>query len=315
MIASAMEHRIENTRKLREASCKSQFHGFTEILFSPKDLVEIRAIKSGTDADSRVSPVTLRTWVVANELPSSFEKLADLNRQGSNIYFGVNPRIGRGGKKSDVGSCSVLWADIDDCSVADAKARWQKIEMEPSVVISSGHGVHLYWKLREPLDVSKSEQRMALEQTLKNLYLELDSDSTQDVTRLLRLPGFLNVKGDPVPCSVQSYNADRRYSIDDFAHWKNGPDVYEPSLSLASLPPALSVESVTGVDPKRVRGLLATLDRDTNDRSRRDFWVICQLFRLGLSETEISQLVAGKSKFQTPDYIAQTVSKAAEAIR
>lgn len=319
MIRSAMEHKLErHGAELRALTAEQHFSLFVSALFEPLDLIEIRAIRS--EIAPGTSPVTLRKWLTRDELLEAYAELASHNQSGSNIYFGVNPRTGNGGTKSDIQSCRVLWADLDECSVADAKPHWQRVEMKPSIVIDSGHGVHLYWRLEEPISLHVADNRSEIEGLLKNLYADLESDSTQDVTRLLRLPGFLNVKREPVPCRIAEFAHHQTFKLADFAAWKYQPDDSRiPSQSVQATHQenasfAAQNLQVGTTDIRRIRGLVATLDRDTDDRSRRDFWVVCQLVRLGLSAEEVCQLVQGHSKFQTDDYTAKTVQKALASV-
>ena len=45
--------------------------------------------------------------------------------------------------------------------------------------------------------------------------------------------------------------------------------------------------------------LVSRLDRDSPDRSRRDFAIVCDLLRLGLAKEQIWDLVSDKSKFES----------------
>ncbi len=316
-----MEHRRETGVSIGTLPPDRQLTTFVHALFQPDDLVELRAIEP-PPSDSKVrGTIVLREWLPAKELSNRYPSLQSVNEQGANIYFGVNPRAGRGGTKSNIQSCSHLWADLDECSVDDARTHWQRIGIEPSLIIDSGHGVHLYWKLRERIDLQDDARRVQLEGLLKNFYADLDSDSTQDVTRLLRLPGFLNVKREPVPCRIVEYHANLNFDLADFSAWQPDAERIGDSantskqLSAASLPTSVTAFSSDSIDMRRVRGLVGTLDRDSKDRSRRDFWVVCKLLSLGLSSDEVCQLVHGHSKFQTDEYTTHTVQKALRALR
>ena len=81
----------------------------------------------------------------------------------------------------------------------EARKRWRVVGMpEPTVVILSGHGVHAYWRLVEPM--TNLAEWTAIQKRLIDL---LGSDkSIHDPPRIMRLPGFLNVKREPhVPCA------------------------------------------------------------------------------------------------------------------
>ncbi|QDV62008.1 DNA-primase RepB domain-containing protein [Crateriforma conspicua] len=321
MILSIMEHRLGTTLPVHRMGPEQQFHAFIEALFQPGDLVEIRAIMPDrTDSKNR-GTVVLREWPEARQLVEEFPKLCELNQQGANIYFGVNPRDYRSGKKDAVTQCHVLWADLDDCTSADAEKRWRNHLPHPSIIVNSGHGVHLYWTLKEPVSVQKPELREHLEASLKALYQDLQSDSTQDVTRLLRLPGFFNAKREPVPCGIEQLNSGLIHPYSVFRHWQDlatarlSDSIQSHAVQNAPVPfDSLELSVSETADLNRIRGLVATLDRDVEDRSRRDFWVVCRLLETGLPPNEILMLVAGKSKFTTDQYGQNTMQNALDAM-
>jgi hypothetical protein len=65
---------------------------------------------------------------------------------------------------------------------------------------------------------------------------------------------------------------------------------------------------------RRIRGLVRYLDRQVDDRSRRDFWVVCNLLRLGLSVEEIRALVASHSKFNDNQLYLETTLQNAQQV-
>jgi len=171
-----------------------QLQTYSQLIFEPDDIVELRLIKVDTKPIQR--------WVKAKELPGQVENLTQLNQQGYNIYAGPNPRI-EFGKSGDANAklARYLFCDFDGIEPGDGCGRWEFVlcriieaELpEPDMVICSGHGIHTYWKLEEPLhDMDKWRQ---VQQRMNSA---LDADSTiQNPERIMRLPGFLNVKKKP----------------------------------------------------------------------------------------------------------------------
>jgi hypothetical protein len=198
----------------------------------------------------------------------------------------------------------------------------------PSICVSSGHGAHLYWLLDEPYEFSNQRDQQRLESLLRNFYREIGSDTTQDVTRLLRLPGFKNVKRAAVPCLLVSCDPRTRYSIRDFADWLHKDVPEGPESEDASVRSQIQVEvdansefnlrefglSCDCDDVACIRDLVERLDVPVADRSRRDFAVVCQLLRLGVAPETIGQLVDGHSKFTSSGYIQTTLSNAMRAV-
>jgi hypothetical protein len=135
---------------------------------------------------------------------------------------------------------------------------------------------------------------------LKAFAAELGGDATQDVSRLLRLPGFLNVKdvqngAVPLPCNLMRYEPKLSYSVDVFERWQTPPA--EPK-AIRQVGPLSHATFGTYRERRRIEGLLRHLDRDVPDRSRRDFGVICALLEM-LHPDEIWELVRDRSKFAT----------------
>lgn len=158
---------------------------------------------------------------------SEYEKAAELalllaHRKQHDVYFGVGLRKEKQGpkqrgSKEDVTILPGIWMDIDIRSDAhkekqlppDIDAALQIIDefpVEPSILINSGHGLHSYWLFKEPWVIKSKEEWMAADQYLKDfqgtfLQYALDFgwklDNTSDLSRVLRVPGTVNYKGEP----------------------------------------------------------------------------------------------------------------------
>lgn len=288
-----------------QRGAREQFSEFIEALFKPSDQVEVRAIAKNT---------VQQLWMEADSLRGEFDRLQRLNSNNFNIYVGVNPRLGRNGTKAGVSACRSVWADLDDISVDDAYQRCRHLP-DPSIVVNSGHGVHFYWLLDQPVPVASCLERERFESTLKAFQQEIGSDATHDVTRLLRLPGFLNHKSVSTACSLVRADGSKLIPWSTFSRWELAAESSRQAAQVntvygsahASADDALNHTSHTSRDVRRIRGLVQTLDRETKDRSRRDFWVVCRLLRLGVSPADVKTLVDGKSKFVSPDYLERTI--------
>ncbi|TWU62367.1 hypothetical protein V7x_40960 [Crateriforma conspicua] len=277
--------------------------------FDQEDLVEIRAIKNLPDGSTSV---VKQSWQTACATQLLHNSLRRLNRNGVNIYFGVNPRVERQGSKRAIHCCRSVWVDLDDLSIDEAKRRWSGVLPEPSMMISSGHGIHAYWKLTEPVDVQSDDSRRCFESMLKSLYAELGADSTQDVSRLLRLPGLDNVKSTPIPCEL-IHSGGPTVPLSTFNRWFAAGDSRAAAESSPTVLEKATLPTTADVTP-RMRRVIASLDQSSDDRSRRDFAVVCKLLRLGLSPAEIKSLVAGRSKFTTTTYLDITIENAVAAV-
>ena len=112
--------------------------------------------------------------------------------KSSNWWFSVCPSDSAN-EKARLGP--VVWCDIDGVVNLDsvlAKAA------PPSALVRTGHGVHVYYILEEA-DSAEFAQKLA---KLAVLALNGDKKCT-DVTRLMRVPGTVNVKREPhVECKL-----------------------------------------------------------------------------------------------------------------
>lgn len=179
----------------------SDIHIIASLLFKPNDIVEVRAIHSVRKGD------IVHRWTTTQELPTIYDELHEFNRKGYNIYFGVNPRKYIGGtKKEDVALARCLFADFDDkddplIKPGDGCGRYEFVLNriidaglpEPSLAVSSGGGIHTYWRLDEPI-TDANEFKAAQKQIIRVLHSD---NSINDFPRIMRLPGFLNVKAKP----------------------------------------------------------------------------------------------------------------------
>jgi hypothetical protein len=273
----------------------SDFREFLNVTFQPADLIELRLIESWHTATENQSRVVVRKWGTPAEILADWPQLARENKQGINIFFGVNPRLRQGSKKEDVAVCRTLWADLDDARPTDIQ-RWASVP-SPSVIVDSGRGVHLYWRLKQPLEVQSLEVRKQLESTLQGLYQHLQADSVQDVTRLLRIPGLANVKdfrngNSPLACRIAQCNPGCLYEWADFQKFVLPASDLSPEVQDGTLDDRFTRCEPQGPrDMQRIRGLTRLLTKKVTDRSKRDFFVVTKLLELGCSHQEVESLV------------------------
>jgi len=126
------------------------------------------------------------------------------------------PAQGRGREEDSLGS-SVLWVDIDAYKQQEAiHDQLQALELPPTLIVSSGNGLHAYWLLDHfvtDLDAVK-QRNYGLTQTLK---IDVPVDNCYDLARVFRLPGTYNHKQKP-PRLAQTifYDPDRVYALEQF---------------------------------------------------------------------------------------------------
>ena len=146
------------------------------------------------------------------------------SHQHEDVYFGVATRINStSGKLENCRHLVALFMDLDFKGRPEEAARKQikECSLPPSICIASGHGLHVYWLLKEPLDLQDTKDVALARQLLRRLatYFQADLNSAEPA-RILRLPDTFNFKYDP-PRKVTVERTDyvRRYDPLDFDEW------------------------------------------------------------------------------------------------
>lgn len=178
---------------------------FLKTIFGPikNGLIELRAIP--LREASSASPT--RLWTKSpKEIEAFVEKFGKKGSQYG-VYFGVCKRSHKGGKKQDVLGATCLWADIDCVSNGQsidgtlALIGQMPSNIQPSIVVHSGGGLHLYWLLDRVYTFEPSrfdDQSMGWIETANVAMGELvGGDNVHDVTRVMRIPGSFNNKRRP----------------------------------------------------------------------------------------------------------------------
>lgn len=128
-------------------------------LFDEQDQILFRPIETWTEAGRKQSRVDYRNTCYRVAKPAVLKitmlqllRLADKERL--NLFFGVCPRVGNNGRFDlawQIRTVRALWTDIDHVTVDQARERIAKSALpEPSIIVHSGNGVHLYWLLDQP---------------------------------------------------------------------------------------------------------------------------------------------------------------------
>jgi P4 family phage/plasmid primase-like protien len=154
--------------------------------------------------------------------------------EGIGTYFGVCTRL-KGSEKGNLQSVAempALWVDIDckkqGLAGDDVLACLSHLPFPPSITINSGGGLHAYWQLEEPLDVTDGSRfRDGAVNALKSLARILAGDmKCAELARIMRLPGTMNSKpetcaiydGQPFVCEIIETNG-RVYSYQAICEW------------------------------------------------------------------------------------------------
>jgi len=169
----------------------------------PHDLWLVNAFP--VDRSSDLKPAAATFEMGEEEQLTAF--LESVSGGGYNVYFSVNPPVGRMGKKAqrtDIERMTYLHVDLDPRAGEDPDAERRRIldlltvrlpegVPKPTVVVDSGGGYWGFWRLDDPVPIEADEAKYE-EAKLYNLQLELlfGADSCHNVDRIARLPGTVN---------------------------------------------------------------------------------------------------------------------------
>ncbi len=231
-----------------------------------------------------------------------------------NLYFGVCPRTRMSGKEEDITFIPALWIDVDTQEGVDALS---KFEYEPSIIVSSGHGIHAYWLLKEPEIVDERTKGI-----LKGLAKHLGADTCFDLSRVLRVPGTKNLKPNVPPTNVKviSFNSELKYAVNDFAKF------FIPVVG-AEQNKVVFTEVIKDVDVDELKISPATKEliltgKQPGDqyksRSEADYKVICDIVKDGFDDDIIRAVfekypIGEKYREDGLPYLACSISNARQA--
>ncbi len=303
---------------------------WAEVLFEPGDVIEFRIIprRSATEGMRPRRFMQSQTaiqhgiyrWTFAFEVDVLVNKLAELN-QGSatwwcvwkrldnkwtdvggepgiplNIYASANPRIATGcSTNDDVMLARSLFVDLDKTTLVEAMEKLAGTGMpQPTMIVVSGHGVHLYWRLLEPITILK--RWTALQKRLIQLF---GSDQAiHDPARIMRLPGFMNVNGDqPTRCYIHEADAGRRYSLGEILpHLPPEPPNPQPPTSphteVQKLDGNLSITGNPSAALHRAEAYANQFEPVDENRNSTAFSRTCALIeKFDLAEDEVLALI------------------------
>jgi P4 family phage/plasmid primase-like protien len=203
--------------------------------------------------------------------PSEAEEFV-ARHEGRDVYIGVAGRDGEGRDLEHCTTLHVLFAEVDfkDTPELVARTRLAEFPLPPSMVISSGGGLHLYWLLEEPIDLRSTGPEQVTEY-LRALARRLGADvRAAEPARVLRLPDTLNTK----------YSPPRKVLVEA---WR--PGLRTGLFDLLSHCP---MEEQTDEAGTR-RRISDPLPDTAGEGTRNDvlFREACRLRRLGFEQTEI----------------------------
>jgi hypothetical protein len=263
---------------------------FLGLLFSEtRQAVEIRALPNEYGAGPARPLFTRDPDLVQRHC----EKWDDIGRA---VYFGVATRASgtAKGDRAHVRELPALWSDIDcyklGISTDAAVAALLSFSIPPSAVVLSGGGVHAYWLLSRPLDVSQTDPatwpavELAAVGALKQLAGVFAGDlAVCDLARVMRLPGTHNTKdGTLRACSVLECST---WACVDFEELVEQLDIQGPLLTV---PVEMRPAPVLDDDPWIAASLMLTTRPPVDIAARLAAMTYQGVEAAGIHETQLS---------------------------
>lgn len=202
-----------------------QAQSFLTALFNDlkDEFIEIRLFSKTKD-----NPPLQRFY---SSLPAVYQDLQTfLDEKNYDLYCGVCPRNNnKHGTKDSVSRVTHFWVDVDKSYFGDSLEKAmeviRKFPLKPTLIVRTGNGYHVYWKLK----ISLIDKNLA-EKYLKAVCSYINGDSTAaEVARVLRIPGSKNKKEsdnnlDVVLCEINESNC---YDLSDFDKHLQGIDIVQ----------------------------------------------------------------------------------------
>ena len=148
-------------------------------------------------------------------IEATLELVHKSNQMGWGAYVGIGYRkrqLGRyqRGGKEDILAIPALFADIERHPTQVASIL--HTVPEPSFMIASGGGTHLYWMLARPsYDIERAEA------IIRGLSIWLQGDTSMTSDQIMRLPATINSKPKRQNAMCQVLSETRHdYQLDDF---------------------------------------------------------------------------------------------------
>jgi hypothetical protein len=217
------EHRAENVFTTEHDA--KQYEQQIKASGSPKrTLVERHEDKKTHTVTYSVDVAGEKKW---RQLP-----IGDIQQRGLDMLHSLNTewhiyhRTGisyqQRSTKPDIVMLPAIWLDVDDCS-PDAYNQLLGMNFYPNLIVHSGGGFHAYWLLTEPVMADSKEKQFEIERTMEGMILGFGGKvdpKTKDVTRILRTPGFINIKTKYAdkPLARVVFEDDARYTFEALHH-------------------------------------------------------------------------------------------------
>jgi putative DNA primase/helicase len=187
----------------------------------------LTTIFGGTPADHWLLLWSLNKVSYWNRNLEEIMRVAGMSTENKNDLYigcGTSPRdmgLDHRCKADEIAGIGAVWADIDVKSPVHTKTNlcpdietaiiWARaLRPAPTFIVNSGHGLQLWWAEGKGFWAFKNdEDRDMAARTIRGWQTWLrqeapdwEIDATQDLSRIMRLPGTWNWKGEPKPVVI-----------------------------------------------------------------------------------------------------------------
>jgi len=246
-----------------------------------------------------------------------------INNGSGDVFHGVQTRKpgAKTGTKNDIYEIVCWHVDVDFkiASREEFEEALKNFPHQPTIIIDSGNGRHLYWFLKAPILLNGDAKQVDMIEAInRGLGKHFSGDHTHNIDRVLRTPGRPNSKWPSHPlCQIISADGPE-YDLDELEVYADGKK--------SSQGARIHLDDVPDELPARFKGLLTKNRRiqktwngerpDIEDQSGSgyDMAMAVALARHKFTPQEVASVLlhmpAGKGKDATPEYLEHTISKA-----
>lgn len=164
---------------------------------------------------------------ISGALDDHKNALEHLNRLGAGIFVTINETDLQGRKANNIKRIRALWVDFDTVDNSRVK-RLKDLSPAPNLIIETSQGKHhAYWIVNEgeiPLN-----QFTALQKRLIHYFAYDGADKAiHDVSRVMRLAGFIHQKGTPFISQI--VHSDAWHNADELIRWVESLPIAEKEI-------------------------------------------------------------------------------------
>jgi hypothetical protein len=218
-----MSHNATHNKAAAVSRPAATRNDFLTVLFAQADpnlMLELRCVHPETEA-ARVlwTPIGNR-----QRLAATLRQADALNKSGHRVFFAPCLRREKKGSAEAAALVPALRVDIDCDDDPDQRAagldKLRTFDPNPSIIVDSGGGWHVYWLLDPSVELADDAARQHVANILHGLFAVVggDPEYAKSVASLMRLPDSANSKPERggVMAVFTEFGPDRRYPLAAF---------------------------------------------------------------------------------------------------